>query len=87
METMTEKILGKVLNFVYKYVQGISLDAKKGACFEVLIMEVEVPHVIYKNKKGLLQRRIYQFVNIHKGYHQSKSGYKSTKHDKNLDVK
>ena len=54
METMTEKILGKVLNFVYKYVQGISLDVKKGACFEVLIMEVEVPHVIYKNKKGLL---------------------------------
>lgn len=52
METMTEKILEKVLNFVYKYVQGISHDAKKRACFEVLIMEVEVPHVIYKNKKG-----------------------------------
>ena len=52
MGTMTEKIIVKVLNFVYKYVQGISHDAKKRACFEVLIMEVEVPHVIYKNKKG-----------------------------------
>ena len=54
METMTEKIHGKVLNFVYKYVQGISHDAKKGVCFEVLIMEVEVPHVIYKNNQSAL---------------------------------